>query len=341
MTTPPVFVVGLPRSGSTLLSWLLNASPELASINDLYYVQVVLAHGADRGALDSARFRLLLDALLGRVLRRATDDDPFIGQLRLPEERIPALRRTLLEAHAATPMDWSTLQDRALSEVAALCGKRGWADKTPQNFLHLDRLGAAFPKARFVFVVRDPRQVLASLKHASGKGHDARRYHPWVYALYWRSAARAALERRSDPRAHLLRYEDLVDRPARAIADLNRFLGIRIPLTGLPEIGRNTSFPAGRRKELNGTESWICDRVCARELPALGYAPQRRRPAARELPGLAAVTARFTVFQLSRGLADRDSRARIRAFCARLARSRYRPRHSRQTNGKKRRASRA
>lgn len=316
MSRPPLFVVGLPRSGSTLVSRLLNESPELMSVNDLYYLQTVLAHRADRGPLDAERFRLLLDKLLGVVTDRSTDKDVFIGQLRLSAKRIISLRRELFEEHRASPMSWASLLDRTLSQVALACGKQGWADKTPQNFFHIERLTAAFPQARFVFVVRDPRRVLASLKHATGVGHDPRRYHPWVYALYWRAAARAVLARRSNPRVWLIRYEDLVGNPRETISGLNQFLEIAIPPTELTDMGSNTSFPAGRQKELGATECWICDRVCEKELSPLGYAPTQRRPVAGELFGLAGVSLRFAVFQIRRWIFDRDSRSRIATFSA-------------------------
>ena len=47
-----IFIVGLPRSGSTLLSRLINESPDILCVNDLYYVQRVLAENADGGLLE-------------------------------------------------------------------------------------------------------------------------------------------------------------------------------------------------------------------------------------------------------------------------------------------------
>lgn len=95
-----------------------------------------------------------------------------------------------MDRQKRSPYEWHDLMNDLLMSVAVSAGKCRWADKTPQNFYHFYLLAERFPAARFIFLFRDPRSILASYKYARGKGHDARRYHPVVYSLYWRSAVR-------------------------------------------------------------------------------------------------------------------------------------------------------
>lgn len=200
----PVFVMGLPRSGSTLLSRLLNATPDILSVNDLYFLQGVFAEDAADGPLTAEAADRLASRLLEVIDTRSKAKEAFIGQLQIAPESLASIRTEVMRS---PPTEWSGLLDALLSRVAAAAGKRRWADKTPQNFYHFERLAAAFPDARFVFLFRDPRAVMASFRHAAGDGHDPRRYHPVVYALYWRSAVRWWRRFAADTRVTMVRYE--------------------------------------------------------------------------------------------------------------------------------------
>lgn len=66
-----VFVMGLPRSGSTLLSTLLNNSPDILSVNDLYFLPAVLAMDAVAGEMSDTQTAELADLLLNVINVRA------------------------------------------------------------------------------------------------------------------------------------------------------------------------------------------------------------------------------------------------------------------------------
>jgi hypothetical protein len=96
-----------------------------------------------------------------------------------------------------------------MKSAAHAAGKTRWCEKTPQNILYVDRILRSFPSSVMVHVVRDPRDVLASM-------YEANR-HDWVndYARMWCSSvgenerrhAAGAFDR---GRFFRLRYEDLV-----------------------------------------------------------------------------------------------------------------------------------
>jgi tetratricopeptide (TPR) repeat protein len=120
----PVFIVGMPRSGTTLCEQILAAHAQ--------------AHGAgERGALTQ------MFAALGR-----SHDAPAAVQ------RIAGLDAATLDA-AAT---------RYLADLHALApDKARVVDKLPGNYLYLGLVGLMLPGARIIHCVRDPRDIGLSI----------------------------------------------------------------------------------------------------------------------------------------------------------------------------------
>lgn len=310
-----IFIVGLPRSGSTLLSRLINESHDILCVNDLYYVQRVLAENAAEGLLEPGITRRLADYILDLISERSSTSDFFIGQIRLPEYRIASIRKKVLQECRKKRFEWSSLMDDVLTRVAQHAGKTRWADKTPQNFLHIEILHRAFPKARFLFLFREPCKILASYKYAASSEHDKRRYHPLVYALYWRIAARKYLTaRKKIPFVEMVRYEDLIRHPAVTTKRISEFLETAISCPDLQTLGDNSSFNNRGRRSLSPTETWICQTVCRREMKEIGYSPSHASPKASDLGELLLLTLRFTCFQMKRLFFDKNGRQRIFAL---------------------------
>jgi hypothetical protein len=322
---PPVFVVGLPRCGSTLLSRLLNETEDILCVNDLYYVQAVQACGGLNGTLSAAQIRVLVKVLLDVIAIRSEANNSFIGQFILSRTQLAEIFSAAITASDNVKLTWSDLMQYVMNRVAYCLGKSRWADKTPQNFLHIERLAAAFPNARFVYLMRDPRAVLLSYKHASGEGHDPRRYHPLVYSLYWRTAVARYNELRSAKGVSmlLLRYEDLKNHTEETCWTLGKYLGTTITAPSLEALGNNSSFTNKRRPELTGTETWLCEKVCGRTMAQLGYAPSAIQPRLRDLPELARLSFRFSLYQVRRMLGDPDGRKRITNVLGRIVKKRY------------------
>jgi Tfp pilus assembly protein PilF len=128
----PVFIVGMPRSGTTLCEQILAAHRDV--------------HGAgERSALAKAF------AALGN----GGDTAEAVG-------RIASLDRTALDAAAG----------RYLAELHALApGKSRIIDKMPGNYLYLGLAGLVLPGARIIHCVRDPRDIGLSIFTFRFHGH--------------------------------------------------------------------------------------------------------------------------------------------------------------------------
>lgn len=153
-------------------------------------------------------------------------------------EQVEAFARDAAEASAETGQTVATVFGTSPEEIAAAVeaagvscyseafaafmslvterqGKRIWGDKTPFYTAFIEVLARCFPNARFLALVRDPRDVAESL-HRTEWG---RRWYPslldagmrWRYAI---TAIERATPRLGPERILAVRYEDLVADPA-------------------------------------------------------------------------------------------------------------------------------
>jgi hypothetical protein len=198
---PAAFVVGVPRSGTTLLRLMLDAHPELAIPPETYFVPELI-EACDAGRLDHAGVVAELTAH-----PRWSDFDVSADEL---AERLP--RRGPVDAGVALRAFYGA--------YAAHHGKRRWGDKTPVYLRHMRAIQTILPEARFVHVVRDGRDVALSVTGLLF-GPDS----VVEAARRWDRKIRRA--RRAAPKvAHYLevRYEELVVDTEPALRHVCQFL---------------------------------------------------------------------------------------------------------------------
>ncbi len=211
-TGEPIFIVGAPRSGTTLLAALLAGhsgiacGPETQFFNKLERADLEAAARDQRWPARAAELISLLTLAGQRVIDLFEIDDAEL-QADLAARR-PAVA-SMLEALTGT--------------VADRAGKRRWAEKTPNHILHLDSIRSAWPSAQVVRIVRDPRDSAASMRRL-----------PWASDSVianaqlwseWHEASRSFFE--TDPLSFTLRFEDLVLEPEERLTRLCDFLGER------------------------------------------------------------------------------------------------------------------
>jgi hypothetical protein len=111
----------------------------------------------------------------------------------------------------------------AYAAFAKTQGKTRWGDKTPEYVSHIPLLATLFPEARFVHMMRDPRDVaLSTLDLSRLHRHAATSAFLWARKI--RSAREAEKWLGSD-RYQEVRYEALVNDPGNELQRLADFLG--------------------------------------------------------------------------------------------------------------------
>lgn len=298
-TTTHIFVVGLPRTGSTLTRGILNASPHVWIAGESHFFPEPTRLGLTRREGYAERFRRLGDLATDEGVGRVLDE-------------IFSLRGKSFWARLATVVDRPTFEaelrrsdrtDRALLDTAMAVFARGRpirGEKTPHHIHSVPTLLEWFPGARIIHTFRDPRAVYVSLRRKERAeklttlGLAARRLGP-VFDLYatanvirrWRTMVRLhhAYAARFPDRYTLVRFEDLVTEPGATATRLSDFLGIEYTDEMLEQVVHNSSFMSkGTGSGIDATaidrwrdhlsptaRSWFARR-CAAELLELGYA---------------------------------------------------------------------
>jgi len=201
------FVVGCPRSGTTLVQSLLAAHPDVWSPPETHFFT----------RLDHVRH-------LGRRHRRRA----ATTLLRDTLVTIGAPSRRLARPPFRSPAAAAAAFIRAMDETAAYQGRQHWVEKTPDHLLVIDAITRQAPGARFVHVVRDGRAVVASLYEVTHAHPDV--WHgPWDLERCigaWNRAIEVTRSRRGHPSHLVVGYPEVVENPERVARRLAAFIGL-------------------------------------------------------------------------------------------------------------------
>jgi hypothetical protein len=249
---PYVFIVGCPRSGTTLLQRLVDGHASLAVTPETHWIPRWFEKRGAKGVTpEGLATRKLMRKLLAnpRFLEMGIGGDElerlFGGGKRVP---YPCFVSGLFDLYG---------QKR---------GKPLVGDKTPGYARSLGTLHALWPRARFVHLIRDGRDVCLSLlswERARGWKADegAARFGVWAEdracaaALWWEWHVRLAREAGGTLGPALyyeLRYESLITRPAEECARLCAFLALPYEGTMLERYESRVRTEAGE----DGKHPW-------------------------------------------------------------------------------------
>lgn len=216
--TGPVFIVGAPRSGTTLLQYMLRSHPALSlPTGESHFFVPLYRNAAQYGDLSQAEnVRRVLQAM---YMQSADFLDTDLHGIKfdiqqLTQEFVAEGRRTMRD-----------LITGLFEKNAAGEGKRRWGDKTPYYVLHLPKLLEWWPDAQIIHIIRDGRDVALSL---FARKHDFGVYNSYFAARYWEHYVETghALGQAINPEQYLeIRYEDLIADQPGVLKTVCDFLG--------------------------------------------------------------------------------------------------------------------
>jgi hypothetical protein len=318
-STPPVVVVGLPRSGSSFLSHSLCQLEDWYVFDDLYPYQRAKAFKIDvAGQMNPKQFKKLLFSLCWQARSQIKYNYDFFST-NCTLEDIDRFEQAMQTTFAEQSVYWSQFLEEWLMRLALHNHRHHWGYKTPQDFTNMDKLTDLFPGIRFIFIMRNPTKMMNSMKNLpmqKGGDGDPRQYHPIVYSLYWKMAYQKVQQFIQAGRApvQIIKFEDLVKNPeeqAQVIAD---FLGTTVS-TNLSIEQKNSSFKTTKQQEFTPTESWLCQQLIGNTvLHSAGYALEDVKFRIQDIPELIRVTQQFTHYQFQRFFKDKRARESIKAY---------------------------
>ncbi len=207
-----LFLVGCPRSGTTLLQSLIAAHSQLLSFPETHFFTWALSPRP--------------------LLRKLGLASPHV------RTRFSRILENIGHPHMQPPLPRFTMSRRQYSRafIAILDAvtqdqhKLGWLEKTPRHLYHIDEIRARVPGAKFIHLIRNGEDVIASLYEVI-KAHPER----WVTMsagdldgciTRWMESIERSQSYLTAPDHAIVRYEQLIKTPHDTLDDLCRFIGV-------------------------------------------------------------------------------------------------------------------
>jgi hypothetical protein len=241
-----IFIVGVSRSGTTLMRRVLDKHSRIGVVTENHYLGHLLAWEGTRhyfrrlGDLrDDAVVRALVEVIYSGELQRWSRLRELSPYWRWLTERVP---REDIEGYLlACDRTERGVFEAFLRIYADRRGKAVMGEKTPAHLAYVETLLEWFPDGRVVHCLRDPRAIFVSelrrrREHAVGFPYRQLAAIPTLIerfvllqvAWVWARAVHRhrTLSRRYPDRYRLVRFEDLVAAPDETLAELCAFLGV-------------------------------------------------------------------------------------------------------------------
>jgi len=207
----PIFVVGSPRSGTSVLTWCLGQHPNIFPVPESNWMG------------DFA-----VNAAIGYQIGAARGDRSILSAMDIREDELFAMFGQGINDLILRHRKDLERKRQVTSEESEPKGR--WVDGTPEYSFHICGLRKLFPKALFIHLIRDVRSVVRSmLNFHLVAGHDLVNNEQEAYNYWFRTVSSCLLaERAYGPRVVLrLRYSDLLNAPEIAMRSVLEFIGER------------------------------------------------------------------------------------------------------------------
>ena len=270
MKNDPIFIGGMQRSGTSLMRAIVGSHPDIAIFE-----------------WDLPLWTYFFDRFRNLDLTNSVPLAELIDEI-FSHEKIKACHVTL--NRSAVEMRISEQADRDitcglvfkcfLEEYAHRIGKPRWGLKTPHNEFYADKIFTAYPNARMVQMIRDPRDVAVSYKsYNNGSWY----YSPKAHIDKWKKSIELSQENsyRYKGRYLCVRYEDLVKNPEKTIRGVCGTLDIEFRYSMLDMDGQlgwkgNNSFFDDIGMQSRGISTCAIARYRTQLQPYLVYLYQKR-----------------------------------------------------------------
>lgn len=235
MAEDGIFIVGCPRSGTTLLQSLLASHSAIASFPESKFFLRLIAEPRQH----SQRYRLGLVGPQAKPTFTSFLQDVQASHLAYQIPKLPLIR---LYVRAFR---------QVLTQLTQAQKKQLWLEKTPEHLHYIADIRRYLPRAKFVHILRSGEDTIASL-------YDLCQRHPAVWGRYfdgldgcidrWLRDIEISRTHRHHPGHAVVRYESLVAAPQPQLQRLCSFIGVEFESAMLDRY-RDTSSQLIRQGE--------------------------------------------------------------------------------------------
>jgi hypothetical protein len=249
----PIFVTGMPRSGTKLLRDLLNNHSKIAipQNESLFIPRAIRMLGSD------ANFEKT--EILEKFWSIFRSSKFYANQI----SNGNGITFEIIQSYDAKTWDQLMkplfMQCSPKDEMAGLI----WGDKTPGYILHLQLLQKTFPNAKFVHIIRDPRDYVCSVKQAWGR-NEFRAAERWARTMSVCEGFRSA---KSNSYLEVT-YEALTSNPSEVLEKICAFLGIVFEpeMKNLGRVTENLGDTKGQSSVVKNNSGKFQNRLSPRKL---------------------------------------------------------------------------
>ena len=209
----PIFIVGVPRSGTTLLQMILNSHSKIAIYSEIhFFTQIVQL----KNIIPHLKSKSEIDEFFEQIKRiNHYKYLPGIDEL----EKTVKSRMYLTSESSYENFYLYLMQEFAKSEK-----KERFGEKTPQNINYLEELIKLFPNAKIINIIIDPRAVVNSLVKVDWSSDDI-----IVNTLKWKIQIINSEQKKMNCNGNYLEvtYESLVENAETTLKTICEFIDVR------------------------------------------------------------------------------------------------------------------
>lgn len=266
-----------------MLGRMLALNPNVYTCPELHFFELYFGK-----ELNSTK---ALEAV-SRMLR--IDAEGFFGNSPLEKYYSEASQILSEDSHQAV-----SIYSRFITHVLQKRNKPIACEQTPQNVFYIGEIFKAFPDAKFINLMRDPRDVLLSQKNKwkrlqlgaqfSNRFESLRsrvNYQPITISKLWNAAVQAADAFENHPNVLTVKFEDLISNSSSALQRICKHVELEYSrdMLSVPQVGSSMGEDKPQQKGLNNerAQSWkrggltnaellLCQRICAGKMKRYGY----------------------------------------------------------------------
>jgi glycosyltransferase involved in cell wall biosynthesis len=201
-----VFLISMPRSGSTMLQKILDRSSAIGTVGEPW-VMLPLMSMYDPELVEAKYGQLLNIEAAGEFVQTVGDKDLILKAQRQYADQI-----------------YSAILDKL--------GTERFLDKTPRYVHIVDKLADLYPNAKFIVLLRNPGAIISSYAHtwAGGNFHTVKKTPEYMYDFTHGFPRLAEFATSGRSNMHVVKYEDLVANPEEEVHRLFDYL--ELPFSG-------------------------------------------------------------------------------------------------------------